>query len=59
MVESLDHRDLVVSKDSIRPWSVRVSPTTYDFEAEDIPVSPTFNLGDFIRNNSDRTEDDD
>jgi hypothetical protein len=59
MVETLDHKDMVVSKDSIRPWSVRVSPSSDDFQAEDIPVSNRFNLGDFIRNHSERAEDDD
>lgn len=59
MIETVDHQDFVLPADHLRPWSTRVTPKNEEFTIENIPVSPSFSLGEFIRNNTGTKDDDD
>ena len=56
MIETVNQEDVILPAESIRPWTTRVTPSNDDFLVEEVPVSHQFNLWDFLKNHSERSD---
>jgi hypothetical protein len=59
MIETVNQEDVILPADRIRPWTARATPSNDDFLVEEVPVSHQFNLRDFLKNHSERSDVDD